>query len=440
MKASGLLRFALWGSALALFASLAGCGGSGALRTASVSGRVTDDQGLPVRGARVWTRDSETTTSTNGAYYITLVRQGDEAVNAEFFQGGTRYWGRNVARTSDGEQAISVNIMVAPASQMATLRGNVTDRFGRALSGASVFAYGAGAFSSARAITDSRGNYDLPGLIAGVTYTVNAGGGGYSSDTDSVALSAGEVGGLNFVLGSPGFPVLPAVSALQAIAWTSQGVSRSPGEAAAIEAVKREFDPARAAARSRATGTGAPIEVQLEWTPLSGDDVLGYGIFRGTAGGTISALDFWRDPLAGAYLDGDVNLRPGRTYTYEVSALGTRYPDDPDSEGPRTAVDARTLDDLSVNSVQYGPIRFSWRAVPDATAYVVYVYDRYPGIGVTSLWNNQSAPTGSNSLAYGGPALNSGQLYYYIVLGLGNQDGDGVWRSRTISQIGELRP
>lgn len=419
---------------------LAGCGGQVATRSVTVTGRITDVDGAPIRGAVVTAGSASTTSSTNGAYILDRVLSVDQAVIATYTDAnGVVHEGRNLAVVSESEQTISVNMMIAPRSSLATISGYVEDRFGNRLTGARVFAYGGGAYSSAVGMTNSTGRFVIRGLISGVDYELNAGGSGYANDFDTVNLNAGQERSFLFVLGDAGNPVLPAPSGLTTLTWTSQPASRDSRQSAAMTQIKRLFDPKygkRTNATSRTTNLGSPIEVELEWTPLQGNNFLGYGIYRGQGSGSILGVDFWREPLGGAYIDGDVNLRPGRTYSYQISALGTSYPDDPDAEGPLSAIaTAETLDDLLLNSPAFGPppsssLQFRWQAGSGADEFVVFLFDEYPGPGVQSIWNNAGSASPSNVLNYTGGALVPGDTYYYVVLGLANSQ-----RSRTISAV-----
>lgn len=412
-----------------------GCGGELSADDASIAGRVVDSQGLPVRGARVYTIDSETTTSSNGAYQLTGNRADFISVFAEIDKNGITYRGRNVVRTVGAQQQQSINITIAPIGQLAEMRGVVRDRVGRLVEGASVFAFNDGNLSSARAVTEADGTYRLPGLIGGLLYTVTASAQGYANDTDDITLTAGNDFVANFTLGDAGFPILPRVTDLAARAWTSPAITRSDRFASAYENIKRRWDPNRASASTRSTFSGSPIEVQLDWTRLEGPDFLGYGIYRTQGTGTPQEYDFYREPLAGTYIDADVNLRENRVYRYGITALGTLFPEDADSEGELSnVVQVETLGDLEINPVPpTGSVVFSWRNGSGAERYVVYLFDEFPGIGVESIWNTESRQTSNLSFTYDGPALVNGRRYYYLVLGLANSN-----TSRTLSTVGEF--
>lgn len=425
---------------LPVVALLLGCGGSTVYQGSTINGRVTSEDGQPVRDADVWTLDASTRSSVNGSFTLQGSRAGDVNVYAESVQDGVTYSGRNVVRAIADEPQYSVNIVVFPVNRLAEIKGNVRDDFGNPVVGAKVFAYSDGYLSSASTSTDSDGFYSLDYLGGGISYTVQAGAQGYSNDTRNFTLTNGESRNVSFVLFESGVPILPQVTGLEATTWVSPAFASSRGgrdPRPAYENIKRRWNKNRAAlATPRSSSFGNPIEVELYWNRLQGDDFYGYGIYRGFSSGSISDYDFYREPLAGTYIDTDVNLQPLSTYRYQVTALGTNFPDDSDSEGPRSAVaQARTLDDLTADHFSSGSVlEFSWDDLSGATSFVVYVFNDFPSVDLNSIWNNESSPVGGTSLNYNRTSnvggFVSGQTYYYIVLGLANGTA-----SRTLSPV-----
>lgn len=419
--------------------ALVGCGGSSAPQNATITGRVVDENGIPVRGATVSAPGDSTVTSSGGAFALNGVREGDLVVKAFISQNGTTYRGQNVARTLANGQAVSLTILLAPEDLLGRLEGTVRDRQGRVLQGASVFALGAGALNSSRAITDANGRYQLGGLVGGYVYDINVGGGGYASSTDQIEIVERETVFADFTLGDAGFPVLPAPANLSAITWTTPAAGRDPKLAEAFEAVKRLYDPRRATRpapiASRLSSDGNLLEVELEWDEIRNRDLLGYEVFRASGSEALRSYDFYREPLAAVYVDGDQDLRPFETYRYAVSAVGTRWPDDPNSAGPLSdEVDARTLDDLRLDGVDSNPTTFLWRGGSGAERYVVYLFNEFPGYDVESIWDTESSPTSNLFQRYTGPInLVNGRTYYYLVLGLSNGTS-----SRTLSPVGSF--
>ena len=421
-------------SALALVVA-SGC--TEVFPNSTISGRVADVDGQPVRDARVWTADGETRSSVNGAYTIRGSRADDVNVFAETTQDGVTFRGRNMVRAIPEEPQMSCNIVVFPVNTLARIRGSVQDFFGNPLVGARVFAYTEGYLTSASTVTDSNGNYTLTELGSGYDYTVQAGAPGYENDTGNITLSSGENRLVNFALDDRGNPTLPQVSGLSTTTWVSPRFLARGGQnpAPAYENIKRLWNPDRPLPTGRDTNAGSPIEVELNWNRLIGNDFYGYGIYRGLGNSTISDYDFYREPLSGTYVDGNPDLRPSQLYRYQITALGTGFPNAIGSEGPRSSVvEARTLSDLTSNVETIGTLRFSWNNNSGATSYVVYVFDRFPSVGVSSVFNNQSSPTTSSSLTYDRISnpnnLVLGRTYYYLVLGLANGNS-----SRTLSPV-----
>lgn len=430
MKKNLILALTL--SALAVF----GCGGGGSssgTKNSTISGRVTFPDGTPARDVSVVSADAVVQSSTNGAFILTGVRAADQIIKASVTEAGVEYVGQNLARTYNGEQAASINIMIVPKGQTASIRGTVKDRDGNVLESASVFALGSNALSSSRDLTDKFGRFQIDNLLAGVSYEVSAGGATYRSDYVTTSLVAGENKTINFTLTDPADKLFVPPSDLTAIAWTSFA-SRDRAYLTARDNLKREFDPKHFAKQTtRLSPLGNPIEVEIEWTPIQSDDVLGWGIYRGINGAAVQSIDFYREPLSGLYVDSATKLTVNQDYSYAVTALNTNYPDTANSESDFSNVTTiRPMPDLVLRSTSQGPLTFKWNAVTGAENYIVYVYDQYPGYNVDSIWNNSSnRSTGTEKVYDGSVPLTVGNTYYFLVLGLSQNDN-----SRTISEVG----
>jgi hypothetical protein len=426
----------LWLPLAAAFAAMAGCGGVGASGLGTVSGIVTDANGDPVRDAKVFTRSSprrETRSNSSGSYVLQDVRALDIIIEAEVVQDGIKYYGQNLASVFGQERTKSVNIQVARENQLARISGSVSERQGLRVVGARVFAIG-NSLSSSVAITDSAGNYTLRGLIAGVDYVVQASARTYNSDTEVVRLFANENRQLHFVLADETNPALPPPFGLEAVSWTTPaGITRSE-DAGAYEHVKRLYDPRRAKTRatSRLSAGGNPIEIDLYWEPDFSNALLGFGIYRGVGqSGPLTAVDFLRDPLAEFFADNDPDLVEQTFYSYEMTALNTSFPDFAGSESARSnRAIVRTLGDMIPLPVIANPLTFRWQHAPGAEQYIVYLFDRFPRIGVPSIWSNSSNPAVGTQVQYTGSTLQSGKTYFWLVLGVA--DGN---TSRTMSTI-----
>lgn len=430
-----------FGPALVLALALSACSGISigtGNQNSTISGRVLDLNSVPVRDARVWADGQEVRTSTTGAYYLENVSEGEVEIRAEINQNGTIYRGQTWVYNFDGEQRNNGTIIVGPSGQLGSVRGTVRDRDGFLLQGVSVFAYN-GAGSSARAFTDEDGEYEINELVGGFQYEIRAMGQGYRSDTDVRTIQSGTTITSNLILGDPGTPTLSPPSNLSAITWTSQtDATRSAGSGkGALAWAKDHFGngkETKKVAESR-TNSNVIVEVELEWDEQRFDDHLGWGIYRATsAAGPLNGLDFFADPLSAYYFDATVI--ENRTYSYAVSTLSAEYPDFPnftESNLSNRAV-AETLGVLNLNNPTFGPVTIRWQSGSGADEYIVYIFDTFPGIGVGSVWDNESNPTSGFSLSPN-YSFNSGQTYYYLVLGIAN----GI-ESRTLSQIGTFVP
>ncbi|MCW5940721.1 MAG: carboxypeptidase regulatory-like domain-containing protein [Fimbriimonadaceae bacterium] len=403
--------------------ALAGCGGGSGTtnRVGQIAGNVTDANGDPVRDALVRTGSRQAFTNPSGAFLLDEVPEGQVVVRAEITQDGVRFSGQNVAQVFAGERTKSVNLAVVRDSLQAAVRGAVTTRAGDRVKGAKVFAIGGG-LSSAMAITDSDGRYRLDGLQSGIEYYIIASAPTFASDDAFATLTAGEVRTLNWVLGNGGDPLLPPPTMREAVSWTTPpSATRQPNKQAAFEAIKNLIRPDRAyARRARSDSRVMPDvfhEIDLYWAYVDSLNLLGYGVYRsGAAAGPFTAVDYLRDPLAEFYADFSDELRAGSRYYYRLTSLNTQYPDSRNGESdPSSVLSGRLLGELVLRSPDTGPLSFRWQPAQGAETYKVYVFNRYPGVGVTPFW--VSSPTTSNSLAYAGPSLEFGKAYYYIVLG-----------------------
>ncbi len=427
---------------------LVGCGGGTGeelvLDTATVTGRILDDQSRPVRDARVFTSQGvETRSSSSGAFELRNVRVGELLIRAEISNNGVNYRGQTYALTFDAEQRSNATIIVAPSGQLGRVSGEVRDRDGFLLENAPVFAY-SGAGSSSRAFTNSFGEYEFQDLIGGTTYEVVSMARGYRSDGDTVTVQAGSTRNIDLTLGNPGPPGLTPPQDLFVVTWVSpQDATRSARNGDAYEAIKRMLSPDRAKAKiirgnqpeSRAI-TDYLVEAELSWDEQRFADHLGWGIYRAnSANGTLNGLEFFSDPLSAYFFD--QGLQVNRTYSYAVSTLSSLYPEFPNmTESDLSNVEvAETLNVLELGALSKGPLTFRWLTGSGADEFVVYVFDEFPGAEVESIWNNEASPVTGNSLVYNGPALAAGQTYYYVVLGLAND-----FSSRTISQIESFTP
>lgn len=414
---------------------LIGCGGEGADTVSDISGFVQDIDGNPVIDARVFVDGGpETFTNSAGAYTLQSAHGTMRTVKATTTQDGVNYYGENVTQLFDGEIIKSVNITMIPQSQRATLQGTVRDRDGFRVEGAHVFVAainGSGTptvWNSSVAITDFQGRFKFTTLYGGVSHKVIASARGFNSDTDTITVAAGDTEDLDFTLANATDPLLSPPANVFGIAWTTPYIGTNnrgtgPNMQSGWDAIKQMLHPKRVQLdRGRDTSSGNSfIEVDLDWDHMEHPSLIGFGIYRHAGDvslGSADFIDFYRDPQATLYEDAEIFFHENETYSYAVTSFNTNAPDTANSESNfSNRVVVHTLDDMNLDPITFGPVTFHWEGGSGATSYQVFVYDRFPSIGVTPLWQGTTA---NLQLAYGGPALTSGHRYYYVVLGSAN--------------------
>ena len=430
--------------------ALAGCGGNSLSVPGEISGIVFDVDGNVVRGARVYLDDVETTSNSSGSYILRGVTQQEVKIKAAITQDGIGYYGEQYVPLFDGERSKNANITVVRNGQRATVTGTVQTNNSDLVRGARIFAY-AGAQNSIFAVTGTQGTFKISTLQGNVQYTLIASARGYNSAIGTITVQPGQTVDLLFTLANPEDASFTPPQNVSATAWTSPGANNpfAIGSQATdpYERIKQIIDPGRATRRTHkvvrpgrgplSTQFGNPIEIDLDWDSFSPDAaILGFNLYRRVGNSnTITQsdfLDFTRDPVGIFFSDLDDGLHEGQTYTYGVTTVNVTYPNGTFSEsGLSNLVHATPLGDLFLNSVTFGPLAFNWQGGSGATNYLVFVFDRYPGVGVDAMW--QSGGTSNLFQNYVGPALTSGHTYYYVVLGLANGNA-----SRTISPIGSF--
>jgi hypothetical protein len=423
---------------LALFAvCLLGCSGNGdnATGQGEVMGIIFDEEGFPVRDAHVYwdapnNADRNAQSNSNGVYILTEVPEGDQNIRVEVTRNGTRFYGQNIARVINGERVMNHNIAVYRDDALGAIEGFVTDRQGNRLEGVRVFVKQQATntvLTSAYGITDGDGHYVVGGLRGNLGYDVQVNALDYNSDFDSFTLTPGETRTMSFTVPLAEQITLNPPGNVVATAWTSPAV-RSAGWSNTLEAMKALIKPGyKPKSTTRTTSGGNVVEVDVTWDAIIDPALLGYGIYRSDNGGQLRDLYFLRDPLAELFADMDDALREDRTYTYRVTSISTsQYESDYSA-----AVSAVPLGDLVLRNTTGGsrPI-FRWDPAIGANEYVVYVFQQYPTIGVSDIWNNENTPTSSTSYEYTGGSLAAGR-YFYIVVGIGDS-------GYTLSPVGEF--
>jgi hypothetical protein len=327
---------------------------------------------------------------------------------------------------------------VAPESQLSRVIGTVRDREGFLLTGASVFLHNF-AGNSQRVFTDSNGRFEMREVAGGLNYTMAAAGLGYQSDIDTLTIPANRTITVDFVLGLPQLVnVLPPQN-ISARTWVSpRDVTRSRDHQDAYAGIKQEFDPlyrdhpqAGKEGATRAIRSDIHVHVDMFWDQDVFSNLLGYGIYRGVGSSpSLVSHDFLPEPIAAFYTD--LGLNPSTRYEYALTTLATlfnQFPDTAESSLSNVVV-AETLAELRLNDLQRSPLTFRWQPGSGAEEYVIFLFEEFPSINESSIWNNASDRATGTAFVYNGPSLIPGETYYYLVLGLANGDS-----SRTFSQI-----
>lgn len=431
----GLIPFAF------LILTLLGCGGAGA-GFGNIAGVVLDENGNPVRGARVYVEGSaprETVSNSAGSYLLADVSAEDLIVKATI-GSPTQFYGENFVRVFDTNQSNNATIIMAPIGSIGSFKGTVFGNGGIRIQGAriSVKRTDNTSFSSVQTIADDDGNYQINGLQGGKSYQVVASYPGFASAESLRTATAGVTQTLNFSLGNNGDPLLPAPDNIIATAWTSPlEITRGLEQSRAYAAIKKLIDPRyKPAANSRTTVSGRPVEVQLYWDRFDSLQILGYGIWRKRSSDDWMDIDFLRDPLAETYTDSYTDLRDGVQFSYSVTANNTNYPNTSNSESDFSSVVSVTpLGDMITQAPQNvgGTVRFRWNALSGAANYTVYVFEQYPDYDVSSYANNFNNPSTGTSWDYNLTPLASGHTYYYLVMAANSDDS-----ARSLSTIGSF--
>jgi hypothetical protein len=128
-------------------------------------------------------QDSLSVQLPNNYYQVDFVV--GPAINEFGPAGGTIFY-------SAQDRLLSADNGGTNALQLGTLSGTVTDTNGNVLAGATVTVTNLANGSQTVATTDSQGNYNIPGLQAGLSYSVTASDSGYASQTADLMLAAGS--------------------------------------------------------------------------------------------------------------------------------------------------------------------------------------------------------------------------------------------------------
>jgi carboxypeptidase family protein len=448
-----------WGARwlAALLLSAAGCGGGGGSHHAvtQLSGIVaTIDTATPVVGAQVSVDGSaqQTLTTLRGSYFLASVDVGNgwHTARAQKQIGGQSWTGER-AILFDPNIPIQNNLLITigPATSKGTIRGHVTDASGNALQNVSVFLNPGTSVAAAFRITDSGGRYEFDNVPAGTYAVVASALDLVNSATSPVAVAPGATATVDLTMLVSSGTGIAAPLNLAALAFTyPDAAAASIAQIRAVQRWLRGGGTRRVAPPSRRFRiqdwpAGSIIEAELSWSAPPANDLAGYVLDRAVGNGLFSTIDRFADPTATAYDDLDPTYTPDQTYRFRISAASTSgvqgSPSNVASMEPFAP-----LGGLSpANGVSVaGTPTFAWQAVPRAQQYQVLVLSRLPDVSdlnqMPLIWpppnNLAAAQTTATQLAYGGPALQSGATYYWLVLA-SDQASFTAAQSMTASQV-----
>ncbi len=448
--------------------TLLGCGGGGGNQggfsgpgVGSVSGVVYDQNGNIVRNAQVFFSLGQgnstitTTSNSNGAYVLNGLPASADLIQSTLVSNNVSYFGQNIGQLSNGERTMTVNLALYPQNQLCSLQGSVTDLNGNPIPGAMVSAIPAGGklLNSAYGLTSYGGSFAIGGLLGGAPYNIQVSALDYNGVSDTKTLTAGQSATVSYSMAPAATTTLAAPAGMHVVAFTSWYPPTSQQQSRrAFEAIKAITHPElvqrshaapatvrpqkvmhKVVVREQVQGAGSGVEMDVTWTPESNLSLLGYNIYWAANGAALENIDFLPDPLGASYEDQYGGLTPGDTYTYAITTISTSY-NGQQGESPMSAsVSATPLGQLALGTATSGasPV-FTWQAANGAASYAVYIFSQYPDVGVSDIFDNSKNPVSGTAYTYNGPALTSGQTYYYIVVG---SDASG---DESVSQVGQF--
>lgn len=409
-----------------------------------ITGRVLSPEGDGLVGAQVSVSGTSAVAQSTmyGLFVLPNVSAGQgKTVTAAITTGGVVLSGAHDSVNVDAGRLVSnLDITTSVNGATGALIGRVTDSTG-AVEGAMVFASMAVAPSFApdpntaprQAETDADGSFRIASLppgfwvvtalyrdMAAVTHGINPQIWVGPDDEKQVDFRlSGSTGD------TPGTPIDLTATAFTMPAGVSRAAGSYDGIRERLLAVTRSGKwgakaPRRSAAlrerRSRTAPDGSLIEVDLSWTGRGDSDLIGYYIGRSEQQGFgFALLDELLAPYAGFWIDYDMRFTPGHNYYYRVTAVTSRER----ISSPSNTATAHPLEQL----VAVGPAgtigaatpTFSWESLPEAFLYGVQVFRGFPDRLADPLWESDSLFSPHTSVAYSGPALQSGHTYYWVV-------------------------
>ena len=299
------------------------------------------------------------------------------------------------------------------------------------------------------------------------SYTVTASFAGYiNKSVSGVGLTPGNTAPINFPLTISSSPALPAVSDFSVITFTIPTTStRAVDNHQYQQAYKniqnyvigklhlsghRSVELSKTTLHyrgSRSAPAGSFVESDLFWDYLPAYNLLGFDILRSDGDNTHFFTEaLLRDPLGDRFADQDPALTPGSIYFYSVAPLDTiNFPAN-GTEGPTvTPMQVSPLPPLTLVSPSSGQMvgsqpTLTWTPISSAGEYTVLIYNQFPDYqsdtnGVIPVISQN---LGSASFTPSAP-LASGAYYWSILAQyIPPSSSPTVGYSYSVSQIGSF--
>ena len=501
MKRQVFILLAVMGIAAII---LHGCGGSA--KQSAVSGTVSDINRNVIIDANVWAVGDEmhgAKSLVSGAYRLEGIESGWRTIRAgatvkNETTGIDELWvGSTAAEVLKDEPTMNINITLARETDTTEVGGVVREAgTNDPIEGARVFlttrivapledtsAYD-GPYGSIVAITDQDGHYVMQDVPVGVSGIISASKVGFRNEEVEIStISDGLVQNFSLDQTLDQTPDVPYFEAIES--YTMPDAITRSDQQDAYKAIKaftsqryRKAAGSKTTVLTKSVPAGSLIEIDLYWNALDVNDsrdIAGYGIYRTLSPSiTPNAIDFVRDPYANFYSDMGIEITPGTSYYYAISAVSTDFL--LSGNVPNPGAESATSSFLSVTPL--GQLRaafptqggsegqhptFQWSPLSGVDDYSVYLYDRFPsypldpgadytgdpalGVGLFPIWPTQADPGGSTtsntSINYpssGVPTLQIGHTYYWVVLGstIYEQYNDGTPK-RSAYSYSEIR-
>lgn len=400
-----------------------------------------------------------------GTYVFENVPPGTYAIQArKVFGDGSEPTGSRgrVVVPQGGGRVMTADVGVALPGTTGSVAGTIIDDLSRPVEGATVYADLG--FMVVSTVTDANGQYAIFDLPPRQTFIV-ASKDSYLNAAAEVLPVVGQETMVSLRIQfefrhQARFPRAPEIDGAQALTFPRpEDVQASAYLAIRAELAARSglppthprramFEALRKARLLAGTRffppAGTNIETDIFWFANSEPDLAGYRVYRSTDPNSgFQRIQKLEDPNATFLADVDPNLGAGQVFFYDMDAF-TTLGFESDLSGVVSTVPLDRLDLVGPTEGEAVPATptLSWRSVPGAIAYQVFVYSQLPDFDTLSagnqMWVSPTLGGEVNAIQYGevGTAepLQPGQTYFWLVLA-GTDPDFGLASALTVSAI-----